>query len=58
MNNRQIHKLYNKARKLISLSWMHFIEEGLLLKTYHNKKDWKLWNRELNCLIKEHKRKS
>ncbi len=57
MNNRQIHKLYNKACKLISLPWMHFIEDGLLLKTYHNKKDWKLWNKKLNSLIKKHNRK-
>lgn len=58
MNNRQINKLYHKATSIICLPWMHFIEEGLQLKLYDKKKDWKLWNRKLNCLIKQYRHKS
>lgn len=58
MNNRQLNKLYHKATSIICLSWMYFIEEGLMLKLYNNKKKWKLWNRKLNCLIKQHRHKS
>ena len=57
MNNRQINKLYHKATSIKCYPWMYFIEEGIQLKLYNNKKKWKLWNRELNCLINEHKRK-
>ena len=58
MNNRQLNKLYHKAKSIMLLPWIYFIEEGLILKNYDKKKDWKLWNRKLNCFIKEYRRKS
>ncbi len=56
MNNRQINKLHNKAKKLMSLPWLHFIEEGLIVNSWHGKKDWRSWNFDLNYLLKIHKR--
>lgn len=58
MNNRQLNKLYHKAKSITLLHWIYFIEKGLILKQYDKKKDWKLWNRRLNYFIKKYRRKS
>lgn len=39
MNNRQLNKLYHKAKSIMLLHWIYFIEEGLILKQYDKKKD-------------------